>query len=371
MVHGESEIDVYRVQHRPRVLAPADPQRTSSRAPRRASTRCTGSSTPPSSGSPTAASGSRRSTRASASSARSSTRRPAGSARTGTSPTRSLLEEYGERVTRREAEWESRWWSPIINAEHLAMRERAAMIDLTAFAIFDVAGPGALDVVQRLAMRQMDVAVGRVVYTPLLTPSGGFKLGPDDHAPGRRPVPRRHRRRVRDVRPQVVRRPPPPDGSAPARTTRRAPGARSGCGVRARATSSRAVTARRRLARGLPVRPLPDDRGRLAAGARLADLLRRRPRLGAVRADRAGRAAVGHRRRGRRAARDRPRRDRRLRNDRPAGEVLPRLRLRARGRLQRRRGRDGVGQGQGRGLRRQGGAPAPPRRGARRRSCAR
>ncbi|MGN6167076.1 MAG: GcvT family protein [Solirubrobacteraceae bacterium] len=86
-----------------------------------------------------------------------------------------LVEEYGDRVSRREAEWESRWWSPIINAEHLAMRDRAAMIDLTAFAIFDVVGRAALDVVQGVAMRQMDVAVGRVVYTPLLTPSGGFK----------------------------------------------------------------------------------------------------------------------------------------------------------------------------------------------------
>ena len=86
-----------------------------------------------------------------------------------------LLEEYGDRVTRRESEWESRWWSPIINAEHLAMRDRAAMIDLTAFCLFDVTGPGALDAVQRLAMRQMDVQKGRVVYTPILTPSGGFK----------------------------------------------------------------------------------------------------------------------------------------------------------------------------------------------------
>jgi len=86
-----------------------------------------------------------------------------------------LLEEYGERCGRREAEWESRWWSPIINAEHLAMRDRAAMIDLSAFSIFDIAGPSALDVCQSLAMRQMDVPVGRVVYTPLLTASGGFK----------------------------------------------------------------------------------------------------------------------------------------------------------------------------------------------------
>src|SRR5207245_5537230 len=86
-----------------------------------------------------------------------------------------LLEEYGDRVNRREAEWESRWWSPIINAEHLAMRDRAAMFDLTAFCIFDVTGPGALGVVQRVATRQMDVARGRVVYTPVLSPSGGFK----------------------------------------------------------------------------------------------------------------------------------------------------------------------------------------------------
>jgi glycine cleavage system aminomethyltransferase T/glycine/D-amino acid oxidase-like deaminating enzyme len=87
----------------------------------------------------------------------------------------SLLEEYGDRVTRREAEWESRWWSPIINAEHLAMRDRAGIVDLSAFAVFDVTGPSALEVVQRVAMRQMDVARGRVVYTPLLTPGGSFK----------------------------------------------------------------------------------------------------------------------------------------------------------------------------------------------------
>src|ERR1700729_2428523 len=86
-----------------------------------------------------------------------------------------LLEEFGDQINRREAEWESRWWSPIINAEHLALRERAGYTDLTAFAIFDVTGPGALEAVQRIAMRQMDVAVGRVVYTPVLTPSGGFK----------------------------------------------------------------------------------------------------------------------------------------------------------------------------------------------------
>src|SRR3954471_12865725 len=86
-----------------------------------------------------------------------------------------LLDEFGERITRREAEWDARWWSPIINAEHLAMRKRAAMFDLSAFCIFDVTGPGALDVVQRVSMRQMAVADGKVVYTPVLSPSGRFK----------------------------------------------------------------------------------------------------------------------------------------------------------------------------------------------------
>jgi glycine cleavage system aminomethyltransferase T len=86
-----------------------------------------------------------------------------------------LLDEYGDRINRREAEWESRWWSPIINAEHLAMRDRAAMFDLTAFCIFDVTGPGALEAVQQVSMRQMNVANGKVVYTPVLSPSGTFK----------------------------------------------------------------------------------------------------------------------------------------------------------------------------------------------------
>jgi glycine cleavage system aminomethyltransferase T/glycine/D-amino acid oxidase-like deaminating enzyme len=86
---------------------------------------------------------------------------------------RPLLEEF--EVPEREAEWDSRWWSPIINAEHLAMRERAAIFDLTAFCVFDVKGPGALDCVQRVSMRQMDVKLGKVVYTPWLTPGGGFR----------------------------------------------------------------------------------------------------------------------------------------------------------------------------------------------------
>ncbi len=85
----------------------------------------------------------------------------------------SLVERYG--VEAREAEWDARWWSPIVNAEHLAMREHAGIFDLSAFAIFDVKGPGALDALQRGVLAQMDVPVGRVVYTPVLSPGGGFR----------------------------------------------------------------------------------------------------------------------------------------------------------------------------------------------------
>jgi len=85
-----------------------------------------------------------------------------------------LLGEYGDRVMPRTAEWESRWWSPIINAEHLAMRDRAGLVDLSAFAIFDVTGPGALAALERLCVNKVDVAPGRTVYTPLLNPAGGI-----------------------------------------------------------------------------------------------------------------------------------------------------------------------------------------------------
>ena len=84
-----------------------------------------------------------------------------------------LVEKYG--VAGRDHEWDARWWSPIINAEHLAMRENVGMVDLTAFAIFDVTGPGAVDYIQKMAVNQCDVAVGRAVYTPLLTETGGFR----------------------------------------------------------------------------------------------------------------------------------------------------------------------------------------------------
>jgi glycine cleavage system aminomethyltransferase T/glycine/D-amino acid oxidase-like deaminating enzyme len=86
-----------------------------------------------------------------------------------------LLERYEGQLMPRAGEWESRWWSPIINAEHLAMRDHAALIDLSAFAVLDIAGPGALAAVQHIAVAQMNVRPGRVIYTSLLDDAGGFR----------------------------------------------------------------------------------------------------------------------------------------------------------------------------------------------------
>jgi glycine cleavage system aminomethyltransferase T/glycine/D-amino acid oxidase-like deaminating enzyme len=86
-----------------------------------------------------------------------------------------LLKRYSPRLMERAAEWESRWWSPIINAEHLAMRDACGLIDLSAFVVLDITGPGALAAVQSAAVAQLDGPAGRVVYTSLLDEAGGFR----------------------------------------------------------------------------------------------------------------------------------------------------------------------------------------------------
>src|SRR5579863_1072478 len=97
-----------------------------------------------------------------------------------------LLDRYAGRLMDRPAEWESRWWSPVINAEHLAMRDAVALVDLSAFAVLEISGPAALDAVQNLSVAQLDLPPGRVVYTSWLQEDGGFRadltvmrLGPD------------------------------------------------------------------------------------------------------------------------------------------------------------------------------------------------
>jgi glycine cleavage system T protein len=70
--------------------------------------------------------------------------------------------------------WAARYWSPIIQAEHRACRERAGLFDLTPFTKVEVAGPGALAFLQRLAANDVDKGVGVIVYTAMLSPRGGI-----------------------------------------------------------------------------------------------------------------------------------------------------------------------------------------------------
>jgi glycine cleavage system T protein len=70
--------------------------------------------------------------------------------------------------------WTARYWSPIIGAEHLAVRERVALFDLTPFGKIDVTGPGALAYVQKITANQLDQPTGRIVYTAVLDDAGTF-----------------------------------------------------------------------------------------------------------------------------------------------------------------------------------------------------
>ena len=71
--------------------------------------------------------------------------------------------------------WEARFWSPIIGAEHRAVRERVGLFDLTPFTKLDVSGPGALAFMERITANRMDRPVGAITYTSMLTPTGGIK----------------------------------------------------------------------------------------------------------------------------------------------------------------------------------------------------
>ena len=84
-----------------------------------------------------------------------------------------LVSRYG--VSDRPHQWDRRWWSPIIDAEHLHLREKVGIVDLSGFQIFDASGPGVTPYLEGLTVNRCDRPVGRCIYTPLLTPEGGIR----------------------------------------------------------------------------------------------------------------------------------------------------------------------------------------------------
>jgi 4-methylaminobutanoate oxidase (formaldehyde-forming) len=79
------------------------------------------------------------------------------------------------RTTLRPRGFAGRHWSPAIEAEHVATRERAALFDESSFAKLDVVGPGAPALLQRLCDNDVDRPVGAVTYTSMLNARGGIE----------------------------------------------------------------------------------------------------------------------------------------------------------------------------------------------------
>ncbi|WP_420623825.1 FAD-dependent oxidoreductase [Candidatus Poriferisodalis sp.] len=84
-----------------------------------------------------------------------------------------LVEHYG--IGGRTHEWDARWWSPITDAEHLHLREHCGLVDISPFQVFEVSGPDVVPYIERMVVNKCDLPVGRSIYTPVLTPDGGFR----------------------------------------------------------------------------------------------------------------------------------------------------------------------------------------------------
>jgi len=62
-----------------------------------------------------------------------------------------------------------------LGEEHCATRERVALYDLTSFGKIEVAGPDALNLLQRVADSNMDKPIGSATYTQFLNTRGGVE----------------------------------------------------------------------------------------------------------------------------------------------------------------------------------------------------
>ncbi|GAA1799371.1 FAD-dependent oxidoreductase [Planosporangium flavigriseum] len=64
---------------------------------------------------------------------------------------------------------------PYIAAEHEAVRTAVGVVDQSSFSKYEIFGPGALALLQKVAGANMDVKIGKIVYTQLLNPNGGIE----------------------------------------------------------------------------------------------------------------------------------------------------------------------------------------------------
>jgi glycine cleavage system aminomethyltransferase T/glycine/D-amino acid oxidase-like deaminating enzyme len=81
-----------------------------------------------------------------------------------------LLEAYD---VRDRSGWVSQYWSPIEGAEHLAVRDRVGVFDLSAFTNIEVSGPDVEAFLDRVCTNSVDIGIGDVTYTLMCTRHGG------------------------------------------------------------------------------------------------------------------------------------------------------------------------------------------------------
>jgi len=70
--------------------------------------------------------------------------------------------------------WSKPPWFGLVAEEHLAFRERVAMIDMTSFGKIELEGPGALPLLERVCDNRIDRPAGSIVYTQFLNARGGI-----------------------------------------------------------------------------------------------------------------------------------------------------------------------------------------------------
>jgi dimethylglycine oxidase len=84
-----------------------------------------------------------------------------------------LLDRYPTNYPARDA-WSAQYWSPIIGAETLAVREGVGLFDITTLKRIEVTGSGALEFLEQLTTGNLRKRFGSITYCLLLNESAGI-----------------------------------------------------------------------------------------------------------------------------------------------------------------------------------------------------
>jgi glycine cleavage system aminomethyltransferase T len=88
-----------------------------------------------------------------------------------------LLEKFADRIPVRQNEWDNRHFWRVSNAEHLQMSEDVGMVNLSHFAIYDIHGADAEQLMEFACVAKVgaDTPAGKGIYTHFLDHAGGVR----------------------------------------------------------------------------------------------------------------------------------------------------------------------------------------------------